>query len=202
LSKKYNYSSDWIEKHEDLRHWIFYWNQIRILHSKLSPGDHVLEIGVGTRFTSNYLKSKGYKVTTIDIDAAKKPDIVANIVEFVFTESYDYVIAFEVFEHIPFEDFTSVLKKIYPICREQLIISLPRNEKTWLDVKIELPGSKKMNVRIATKRNKILSKHHHWEVDFAQYSNAYIAKVFRENGFDLEKLEKVNNLFYYTLKKI
>lgn len=197
----YNYSTDWIHKHESLHHWIFYWNQIRILHSKLAPGDHVLEIGVGTRFTANYLKSKGYKVTTIDIDPEKQPDIVANIVEYEFVENYDYVIAFEVFEHIPFDEFRDVLKKINKICNKQLILSLPRNEKAWLQMSVELPGSNKFNFRIATKRNKIITKHHHWEVDFGRYSNTFLRKVFAENGFILEKLEKVNSLFYYSLKK-
>lgn len=82
----YNFSTDWIHKFENQKHWMHYWHQLNILFSHLSEGDRILEIGVGTRFTSNYLKSKGYHLTTIDIDAKKQPDIVANIVDYDFSK--------------------------------------------------------------------------------------------------------------------
>ena len=55
----------------------------------LAEGDTVLEIGPGSGFTSNYLRSKGIAVTTLDIDPAKHPDIVANVVEYEFPEPHD-----------------------------------------------------------------------------------------------------------------
>ena len=93
----YNYSSDWIYKLENELHWMYYWKQQEQLSQILHPGESILEIGVGSGFTSNYLKAKGYRVTTIDIDEEKKPDIVANIVTHNFADKFDHVIAFEVF---------------------------------------------------------------------------------------------------------
>jgi len=197
-----NYSSEWIHKLENLKHWNYYWYQVRDIRDVSKPEDKILEIGVGTRFTSNYLKSKDYDVTTIDIDPDKKPDIVANVSDYQFEETFTNVMAFEVFEHIPFDDFQKILAKIHTICTGRLLISLPRNEKVWFDMNIELPGSRQIRFRLATRRNKILSRHHHWEIDYKQYTNTFLAQVFADHGFAIEKMERVKSLYYYTLKKV
>lgn len=197
-----NYSSEWIHHLESKRHWIFYWNQLRTLNTELEEGDSILEIGVGTRFTSNYLKSKGYDVTTLDIDPLKQPDIVADIVTYAFPREFDHIMGFEVFEHIPFEDFKYVLSKLSLVCKKYFFISLPRNEKPWLNAIIEFPGSKKLKFRLATKRNKILAKHHYWEVDYGPYNNTMLTTLFAEKGFQMKHMEKVDSLFFYSLKRI
>jgi ubiquinone/menaquinone biosynthesis C-methylase UbiE len=197
-----NYSSEWIHQLESKRHWIFYWNQFRTINAVLEEGDRILEIGVGTRFTSNYLKSKGYDVTTLDIDAQKNPDIVADIVTRDLPGEYDHILGFEVFEHIPFEDFKQVLLKLHRVCKKYLFLSLPRNEKVWLNAEFEVPGSRKFRFRMATKRNKILSRHHHWEVDYGPYNNNMLQALFTEKGFQTERIEKVDSLFFYSLKRM
>lgn len=197
----YSYSSDWIHKHETINHWIFYWHQVDLIRSVLEEGDRILEIGVGTGFTSNYLKTKGYKVVTLDIDPEKNPDIVANIVECNLDEQFDHVIAFEVFEHIPFEEFKTVLKKLHGICRKNLLISVPRNEKIWFKLTVELPGRKRIGFRIATKRKKIISRHHHWEIDYPPFSRHAVEETFKKCGYSIEFYRRVSSLFFYTLTK-
>ena len=81
---EYKYSAEWIYDLESEEHWRLYWNQQKLMQNKVSSGDNVLEIGVGSGFTANYLKSKSINVKTLDIDRGKKPDIVANLVEYQF----------------------------------------------------------------------------------------------------------------------
>ena len=50
---KYIYSSDWIYSLENLSLWNYYWYQQKILQDKIKKGDTILEIGVGSGFTSN-----------------------------------------------------------------------------------------------------------------------------------------------------
>lgn len=197
----YQYSSDWIKRHENRRHWTYYWHQIDLVRSVLKQGDRILEIGVGTKFTSNYLKSKGFQVTTIDIDPEKEPDIVANIVDYEFREPYDHVLAFEVFEHIPFTDFEKVLGKISRICKRYLLMSVPRNEKSWLRVDVELPGRRSFGFGISTRRGKIISQHHHWEVDLPPWTKRKLEKRFDEKGFSVELCRKVSSVYFYSLAK-
>ena len=105
---EYHYSSHWIHELESETHWRLYWRQQKLMRDLVSAGDRVLEIGVGTGFTANYLRSKGVHVTTLDIDAEKQPDIVANVAQFDFPELYDAILAFEVFEHLPYGDLPPV----------------------------------------------------------------------------------------------
>jgi len=196
---KYTYASEWIHKLENFLHWTYYWHQADLIRSKIKEGDRILEIGVGTKFTANYLRSKGFEVVTMDIDPDKKPDIVGNIVEDELKEDFDYVLAFEVFEHIPFDDFKQVLGKLGRICRKGLLISLPRNEKQWLKLTAELPGKKTYGFRIATLRKKIISEHHHWEVDFPPYSKKMLEQTFRDFQFSVEDCRKVSSLYFYSL---
>ncbi|MEA1896866.1 MAG: class I SAM-dependent methyltransferase [Bacteroidota bacterium] len=198
----YTYSSEWIHRFENRRHWLFYWHQISLIQSHISRGDKILEIGMGSGFTSNYLRSKSYQVKTLDIDPAKDPDIIANLVEYDYPEPFDYVLAFEVFEHIPFEDFEKVLSNMSKVCQKGLLISLPRNEKVWLRISMELPGSKISNFKIATRRRKLISKHHYWEIDYKSFSKSRIEELFEENNFEIVTLNKIYSLYFYALKKI
>lgn len=196
---KYSYSSDWIHQHENLYHWTYYWHQIRLVREEIEESDKILEIGVGTRFTSNYLKSKGYNVVTLDIDPDKQPDMVGNIVEMELPDSYDYILAFEVFEHMPYEDFKKVLQMLNRHCRKRLLISVPRNEKIWLSFQVILPGRKSFSFGITTRRKKIISKHHHWEVDHPPVSRKALEQTFQSALFSIQKMKKVDSLYFYVL---
>jgi 16S rRNA A1518/A1519 N6-dimethyltransferase RsmA/KsgA/DIM1 with predicted DNA glycosylase/AP lyase activity len=74
-------SSEWTKKLEKEFHWQLYWRQQNVMNNLIQPGDHLLEIGPGSGFTTNYLRSKGIQVTTLDLNPDKKPDIVANIAQ-------------------------------------------------------------------------------------------------------------------------
>ena len=77
----YKYGAEWTKHLESCDHWIFYWFQQKIMEGFINKNksETIIEIGVGSEFTANYCRSKGFNVTTLDIDEAKKPDILANI---------------------------------------------------------------------------------------------------------------------------
>ena len=139
---EYRYSSHWIHELEGETHWRLYWRQQKLMQDLVRQGDHVLEIGVGTGFTANYLRSKGVTVTTLDIDADKRPDIVANVAGYEFPETYDAILAFEVFEHLPYHDFSSVLARLATAARRHVFLSLPRNRRLVASVGVKLPKVK------------------------------------------------------------
>jgi len=61
-----------------------YWHQIQELVS-LKPAN-ILEIGVGNGLVCNYLKQRGFKVTTLDIDERLNPDQVGSVLAIPFPE--------------------------------------------------------------------------------------------------------------------
>ena len=56
---------------------ISYWHQINEVI--VTNPSEVLEIGVGNGLVSTYLRERGYKLTTLDVDARLKPDVAGNI---------------------------------------------------------------------------------------------------------------------------
>ncbi|VVB74516.1 Ubiquinone biosynthesis O-methyltransferase [uncultured archaeon] len=86
----------------------------------------ILEIGVGNKTLSNYLKQSGLSITTCDIDKSLKPDVVGDILNLPFKDNeFDAVVAFEVLEHLPFEKFDKALSEIHRVTKKNAIISLP-----------------------------------------------------------------------------
>lgn len=192
----YAYSTSWIHSLEAEEHWRLYWRQQKLMQDLVVPGQHVLEIGLGSGFTATYLRSKGVNVTTIDIDPDKHPDIVANIVSYEFSNIYDAILAFEVFEHIPYQNFTVVLERLARACR-YLFLSVPRNKTVWFRLVCKLPKLRPISIELGRRQRRITEGHHWWEVDHGQITVGRLEDTFREYGFEpLHRDEAFCRLFY------
>lgn len=196
---EYSYASEWIHHLEKEFHWRAYWHQMKLILPALEQGDSLLEIGPGTGFTSNYLRSKGYKVTTLDIDDRKSPDIVANLVEYPFPDTYDHILAFEVFEHIPFDRFSAILPLLKKAAKKNLFLSVPANYKIWFQAELIIPYFKEVSFCIKTKRRKINAEHHFWELDYKQYTRNYLEGTITKVGFTIVNAQKARLIRFYHL---
>ena len=197
--KMYRYRTAWSTTLESELHWRLYWRQQKIMKEKVLPKHTVLEIGVGTGFTANYLRSKGVKVTTIDIDAGKKPDIVSNIVTYDFNHIHDHILAFEVFEHIPYMDFEQVLRKLSRACRHFLFLSVPRNEKVLAKATVKLPWFNEFEVALRVPRRKIITEYHYWEVDHPETPRRKFEQTLWDAGFSIAHYELAFSRFFYVV---
>ncbi len=165
----------------------------------LKPNYKGLEIGVGTKFTSNYLKSKNFKIKTIDIDENKKPDIVENIVNYKFDETFDFVMAFEIFEHIPYEEFIKSLKNIN-INTNYIFLSLPLLKKKIFQFKILLPIIHYVEFNIFINKNKITTKNHFWEIGEKSIKIKKLKNDIQKSNYSIEKEITVDAYKYFVLK--
>ncbi|MBK3518557.1 methyltransferase domain-containing protein [Carboxylicivirga marina] len=184
-NEKYQYSSEWIHKLENERHWQYYHFQQSLIQKHVEHKESILEVGIGSSFTYNYLKSKNYNIISMDIDADKKPDIVANIVSDDLPANIDTILAFEVFEHIPYDEYMLALKKAKDSGVKKLIISMPLNIKVWFDFDIRLHVFGRIAFQIATRRNKLTTNHHHWEIGYQKYRFNKIKQDITEQGFKI-----------------
>jgi len=158
--------------------------------------DNLLEIGVGSGFCSHYLRGKGINITTLDIDKEKSPDIVADVCKFELTSDYDHILAFEVFEHFPFENLKSVLNMLHKHCRKNLFVSLPINRKLYLceiDIRIAKIGKCKLIIPLPKFiKCRKPTEYHHWEINLnKEYSLRNIISLFKQCNFFFDK----NNFF-------
>jgi SAM-dependent methyltransferase len=113
--------------YDELHRWISYWYQIQSVAR--SCADKVLEIGVGTGLVSDYLRRRlAMEVTTCDFDSSLRPDLVCDVrkLDRVVPENgFDAVVAFQILEHLPFEDFPLALQQLARASRRSVIFSLP-----------------------------------------------------------------------------
>lgn len=105
--------------------WVSYFHQLKEILN-LNP-ESILEVGVGDKVIGSFLKNNT-KVSYISIDIAEDlhPDIVGSVTSLPFeNSSFDMVCAFEVLEHLPYEQFSQALKEMQRVSRKYVIISLP-----------------------------------------------------------------------------
>ncbi len=197
---KYRYSSDWINDFENKTRWNYYWYQQKILHGKIELKDRILEIGVGSGFISNYLKSKGFNIKTFDIDKDKNPDIIANIVSYDFKSTFDHILAFEIFEHIPYDKFIIVLKKLKKVCKKTLFFSVPLNRKVLFRISLFLPLIKHINWELSIKKRRITTEAHFWELNYKELSEKKLINDIESAGFKITDNTKFSSLKYFILR--
>jgi uncharacterized UPF0146 family protein len=198
---EYIYSADWTKELETEDHWRLYWQQQEIIQRYVTEKNTILEIGVGSSFAANYLKSKNFSVTTFDIDKEKKPDIVGNIVECNWTNmKFNHILAFEVFEHIPFEEFKVALENLRSVVENHIIISLPLNVHRLFECEYKIPKFKRNMIRIQIPKNKITTESHFWEVGYDKYSENFVEDMFVDKGYKLVEKLKKSSFVYYVLK--
>lgn len=175
----------YFEQYDDISRFIAYFYQIDLIR-QLKP-QNVLEIGVGNKTVSNYLKYHGIKIDTCDFDESLEPDYVADIRNLPFEEnSYDAIMACEVLEHIPWEDVDKALSELYRISKKHAIISIPYASASFeLIFRFPLIG-RLLNRTLINLFFRMpfffstieFSGEHYWEMGRRNYSSKKIRKAF------------------------
>lgn len=170
--------------------WLSYWYQVSevINQNPIS----VLEIGVGNKTVSHYLKKMGFNVTTCDFDKNLEPDVVANILKLPFKlNTFDVVLCAEVLEHLSFKHFVKALREIYRITKKSAIITLPHFSLTnlYLGVKI-IPfiPKKEFSFKIDYPFNHQFDGEHYWEIGKKGYSLSIVKREIIKSGFLIDKM--------------
>jgi SAM-dependent methyltransferase len=110
--------------------WNSVWHQLDEVIC-LKP-ESVLEIGPGLGVFKNIAALFGVKVETLDIDPELKPDHVASVTALPFDDnSYDLVCAFQILEHLPYDDALKAFREIVRVSRGHVVISLPDARPVW-----------------------------------------------------------------------
>jgi ubiquinone/menaquinone biosynthesis C-methylase UbiE len=118
--------------------WMSHYYQIRSIMRR-NP-ESVLEIGVGNGILRSYLTGKTkVSYTSVDIAADLKPDIVASVTKLPLPDtSHDIACAFQVLEHLPFEEFSVAVNELCRVAKKAVIISLPHSSPS-LSFLLKLP---------------------------------------------------------------
>ena len=200
---EYKYGAEWTKVLEERHHWEFYWYQQKLMEGFVTAGqDQVLELGVGSGFAANYCRSRGLDVTTLDIDEEKKPDIVANVVTYDFDRKYDHLMAFEILEHIPYDQFERIIRKIPEFINGYAFISLPRNERVVFNLNLRLPKFRPVSYQWRILKKNITCKAHHWELDYGEYTNRRVESLFTDAGLRVARRMTCDYVRFYALEVV
>jgi len=197
-------------KYDDLKRFISYYYQIDLV-KKLNPYK-ILEIGVGNKTVSNYLRQNGFNIDTCDFNINLKPDCVADIRSLPFkNDSYDLLIACEILEHIPWEDTKIALNELQRVSKKYVIISVPYSaacfglifnfplinktiNKPWINLSVRIPL---FFLKIK------FSDQHYWEMGRRGYSLRKVRNIFNKYFEIIEEVSPLLNSYhhFFLLKK-
>lgn len=185
VSSQHYANKSYLTMVRSMNHWI----QAKEVSEASLEGESVLEIGPGTGHTSWLLKLWGHKVTTVDIDESLKPDIISDIKNLnLEPNSYDIVLAAEILEHLPYDNFEEILKKLGEIAKHAVVITLPA-PLIGMSLMLNITGIQPFGLTFGIP---YLKKHafdgqHYWELGKRGYSLKRIKKSIKSSGLKITK---------------
>lgn len=104
--------------------WCSVWHQARLV-SECKPRE-MLEVGVGSGLMGFLCREMGIHYRSVDLVEALGPDIVASVQEIPLPDrSVDLACAFQVLEHIPYDDSRRGFRELCRVSRRDVLLSLP-----------------------------------------------------------------------------
>jgi ubiquinone/menaquinone biosynthesis C-methylase UbiE len=171
--------------------WMSYFHQLHMIEQV--GARNVLEVGVGSGVLARELESRGIDVTTLDIAQDLQPDIVGSVTEIPCGDaSYDAALAFEVLEHMPFEESESAIRELARVARTHVLVSLPH--PGWVfSVMYKLPLFPKIELFFQIPffwRTHKFNGEHYWELGTRGYPVRRIVDTARSCGLELVSYKK------------
>ena len=192
------------KKYDNLERFISYYHQID--EARKISADSILEIGIGGSVVSDYLKNIGKHITTCDFDKNTGAAIISDVRNIgVNDNSFDLVMACQILEHIPFEDFEKALTEIKRVSKKYVIISLPYR-LTYFEMIFKFPFIRTLfkrdffdfTIKKAIKFSGFeKSGQHYWEIDQKQYKLKDVRNKINKYFKILNEFSPILNKYHY-----
>lgn len=160
----------------------------------------LMEVGVGDQLVANYIKNNtSIAYTSVDFADDVGADVVASITELPFeNNSFDAACAFEVLEHLPFEQFDRALAELARVARRHILISLP-HFGPMISCSLKLPFVPHMRfaIKIPYPRQHAFNGQHYWEIGKKGYPTSLIREKLSEHGIIRKDFIPFNSPYHH-----
>lgn len=187
-------------KYVHKRRWISIYHQLDEVLA-LEP-ETVLELGPGPGLFKLLAGHFNIRVETVDLDPDLKPDYVASAEKLPMEKgSYDCVCAFQMLEHLPYEQSQQAFSEMVRVTKKNIVISLPDAKAMWV-YSLHIPKVGRKIIHLPRPRfNKVEHKfdgEHYWEINKKGYSLQKIINDFTcERKVSLVKTYRVDEQPYH-----
>jgi len=193
------------EKYSHLGRFASYFYQLQSVLN-LKPKS-ILEIGVGDKVFGDYIKNNTNIVyKSMDIAEDLSPDTVGNILAIPINDGeFDIVCAFEVLEHLPFNQFEKALEELARVSDKNVIISVPHfGPPLKFMFKIPFLPEFRFALKIPFYREHFFNGEHYWELGKKNYPVSKILKILEKRFKVLKHFVPFENQYhhFFVLKKI
>ena len=164
----------------------YYWQLREVLG--LNPAS-VLEVGVGDKVFGDFIKNNTpVAYTSLDVAEDLKPDVVGSILQLPFADrSFDVVCAFEVLEHLPFEQVDKAIAELARVARTHVLVSVPHfGPMLSFSLKIPFLPHLQLALKVPYPKVHIFNGQHYWELGKRGYPPSILRKRLLAHG----RLEK------------
>ena len=175
----------------------YYWQLKEVLD--LNPSS-VLEVGVGDQVFGNFIKNNTpVSYTSVDVAEDLHPDVVGSILKLPFADkSFDVVCAFEVLEHLPFEEFDSAIAELCRVARTHIVISIPHFGPMFsFSLKIPFVPQIRFAVKIPFPKKHVFNGQHYWELGKYGYPAQRVRNVLQKHGDILRDFVPFGNSYHH-----
>ena len=178
--------------------WNSVWHQLEETMS-LNPRS-VLEVGPGPGTFKSIGKSFGLDIKTFDLDPDLEPDFVGSATSMPLSDDqFDIVCAFQVLEHLPYEDALLAFAEMARVSNSHIILSLPDAKPVWR-YRIFVPKFGNIDRLIARPFWKPVEHkfdgQHYWEVNKLGYDLDKIQRDFSAYGKLIKSYRVAENPYH------
>lgn len=197
LGKQVNRDAYRFERYGEEDRFVSYAHQLQEI-GRVNP-KRMLEVGVGDGTIKHHVTSSGIEYVGVDIADDVGADYIGSVTALPFPDdSFDLACAFEVLEHLPFDQFSTALKELARVSKKDVLISLPHfGPPVKLLFKIPFMREVRVAFKIPYPRVHAFDGQHYWEIGKKGYSLARVKSVIAEHFVIERDFVPFNNQYHH-----